>query len=89
MKIALISLCFISALLVIWVRHEHRLTFIALQKTEQQRDKFEHDWEQLLLEQSTWLQPQRIEQLAKEKLQMQIPETDKIIFIKGWSNTPK
>jgi cell division protein FtsL len=82
MKVVLISLCFLSALLVIWVRHEHRLTFIALQQTEQQRDKLEHDWEQLLLEQSTWLQPQRIEQIAKEKLQMHIPENDKIIFIK-------
>jgi cell division protein FtsL len=82
MKIFLIILCFLSALSVVWVHHEHRLTFIALQKTEQQRDKFERDWKQLLLEQSTWLQPQRIEQLAREKLQMQIPETDKIIFIK-------
>jgi cell division protein FtsL len=82
MKIILISFCFLSALLVIWVRHEHRLTFIALQKTEQQRDKLDHDWEQLLLEQSTWLQPQRIEQIAKEKLQMHIPENDKVMFIK-------
>jgi len=82
MKIVLISLCFLSALSVIWVRHEHRLTFIALQQTEQQRDKLEHDWEQLLLEQSTWLQPQRIEQIAKEKLQMHIPENDQVMFIK-------
>lgn len=82
MRIILIVLCFISALWVIWVRHEHRLAFIALQQIEQQRDKLEHDWEQLLLEQSTWLQPQRIEQLAKEKLQMRLPEPDKIVFLK-------
>ncbi|MEY3220794.1 MAG: cell division protein FtsL [Pseudomonadota bacterium] len=82
MKTFLILSIFVSALATIWIRHEHRLTFIQLQTLEKQRDKLEQEWEQLQLEQSTWSQPQRIEQLAKEKLQMKIPNSEDIFFIK-------
>jgi len=82
MKSILIISVFLSALTTIWIRHQHRLTFIDLQTLEKKHDKLEHEWEQLQLEQSTWVQPQRIEQLAKEKLSMKIPNSEDIFFIK-------
>lgn len=62
-----------SAIALTLVRHQNRLAFIELQKLQQQRDQLNLEWSQLLIEQSTWSQQDRIEQIAKEKLKMVEP----------------
>ncbi len=42
----------------------------------------EVEWGQLQLEQSTWAMPTRVERIASRQLQMQLPKTEKIQFIR-------
>ncbi|MDE2090569.1 MAG: cell division protein FtsL [Gammaproteobacteria bacterium] len=69
----LIAAVFLSALAVIDARHENRMLFAQLQQLRQQRDQINIEWGQLLLEQSTWSTHARIEQMATQKLDMEMP----------------
>lgn len=73
----------ISALSVVWLRHEHRLSYVALQRAQEQRDQLNIEWGQLLLEQSTWAIPHRVEVEAGKRLGMFVPQPDKIIVLKA------
>jgi cell division protein FtsL len=42
----------------------------------------EVEWGQLQLEQSTWAMPTRVEKIAGHQLQMQLPKTEKIQFVR-------
>jgi cell division protein FtsL len=50
----------------------------------------EVEWGQLQLEQSTWAMPARVEKIAAVKLQMQLPKSAQIQFIRSnsLSNEP-
>lgn len=65
---------FLSALQVVNTRYETRLLVIALQDLKSQRDELERDWSRLLLEQGTWNTHGRVETLARERLDMMVPE---------------
>jgi cell division protein FtsL len=41
------------------------------------------EWGQLQLEQSTWAMPARVEKVASMKLQMQLPKSAQIQFIRS------
>ncbi len=77
--IVLAGLVVYSTINLIVVRHQNRLAFIELQKAQQQRDQLNLEWSQLLIEQSTWSQQDRIEQVAKEKLKMIEPEITELL----------
>ncbi len=72
----------VSAMSVIYTKHEGRVKFVALQKLEQQRDHLDEEWGRLLLEESTWAGPGRIEQEAKTKLNMIVPTADMVVVVK-------
>ncbi|MGH8378452.1 MAG: cell division protein FtsL [Gammaproteobacteria bacterium] len=72
---------FLNALAVIDARHENRMLFAQLQQARQQRDRINVEWGQLLLEQSTWSTHARIEQMATQKLDMQIPPHPQIVVV--------
>jgi cell division protein FtsL len=82
---SLIFLCLalvtISAMVVVYVRHHHRLSYVALQQAQQSRDDLNIEWGQLLLEQSTWAIHNRVETEANRKLGMVAPEPDRIVVI--------
>lgn len=73
----------ISALSVVWLRHEHRLSYVALQQAQEQRDRLNIEWGQLLLEQSTWAIHHRVEVDANKRLGMVVPQPDEIIVLKA------
>lgn len=77
----LIAALFLSALAVIDARHENRVLFAQLQQLRQQRDQLNVEWGQLLLEQSTWSTHARIEQLATQQLDMQMPSHAHIVVV--------
>ncbi|MGH8320694.1 MAG: cell division protein FtsL [Gammaproteobacteria bacterium] len=77
----LVVAVFLSALAVIDARHENRMLFAQLQQARQQRDQMNVEWGQLLLEQSTWSTHARIEQMATQKLDMQIPLHPQIVVV--------
>jgi cell division protein FtsL len=60
----------------------NRNEFIQLQKLERQRDLLNEEWGRLLLEQSTWGSPSRVEQQAKSRLDMVVPKAESTVVIK-------
>jgi len=70
-----------SAIAVIYSRHAGREEFIVLQKLEHKRDQLNEEWGRLLLEQSTWASPRRVEQQARLRLQMVVPSSDMTVLI--------
>jgi cell division protein FtsL len=72
----------ITAVGVVYSKHLGRIEFVALQKSEQRRDHLNEEWGRLLLEQSTWASPARIEQQAELRLEMVAPTADMSVVIK-------
>ena len=66
-------LLLLSAVGVIWSKHQSRTAFIALQRLQNDRDRLDIEWGQLKLEQSAWASPGRVEQVAHAKLDMIVP----------------
>ena len=59
--------------------HRARKLFSALEKEQQRMRALDVEWGQLQLEQSTWAAHARIEKIAKERLQMKVPQPGQII----------
>lgn len=70
-----------SALSVVKSRHESRKLFVQLQEMEKQRDLMNMNWGRLQLEQATWGTHSRIEEVAREKLEMELPATENINLV--------
>jgi cell division protein FtsL len=71
------------ALGVVSAQHEARKLFVELQKEKDRAQQMEVEWGQLQLEQSTWAMPARVEKIASMKLQMQLPKSAQIQFIRS------
>ncbi len=73
--------CVISALALVYTRHEARRLFIELEQLTQERDELNIEWGQLQIEQSTWAQHARIERVATEDLSLARPAAADIFVI--------
>jgi len=71
-----------SAIAVVYSKHTGRAEFVVLQKLEYKRDKLNEEWGRLLLEQSTWASPGRVEQQARLRLKMVVPSPEMTVLIK-------
>jgi len=71
--LALLLSVLFSALLVVYTTNEHRSSFSQLQGLEQEANQLKLQWGQLILEQASLATPARVEALATEKLNMQLP----------------
>lgn len=80
--VVVVALLMVSSLSVIYTKHNTRIAFVSLQKLEQHRDDLNEEWGRLLLEQSTWATPSRIEQKAAKRLDMISPTANQIVVIK-------
>jgi len=67
----LVVLC---ALGVVTSQHQARKAFGELEQAQTKQRQLEVEWGQLQLEQSTWAMHARVEKLATERLQMQLPD---------------
>jgi cell division protein FtsL len=72
----------VTAIGVVNARHEHRQMFVQLSKLERARDELNVDFGRLQLEQATWAEANRIDQVARTKLGMKFPETVDIVVIR-------
>lgn len=72
----------LSALGVIYASHLNRTLFIDLQALQKERDQYQTEWSQLLLEQSAWSALSRIEHLAVTELDMKVPNPQDIVMVK-------
>ena len=77
----LVSSVVISALLVVNVRHQHRVAYLSFQAEESRRDALNDEWGQLLVESNLWSFPHRIEKDAVRLLSMRAPVKEDIKFV--------
>jgi len=82
LNLLLLSLAIACALGVVTSQHKARKLFVELQKEQELARQMEVEWGQLQLEQSTWAMPTRVEKIASRQLQMQLPVSEKIQFIR-------
>ena len=71
-----------SALAVIYAKHQSRLLFADLQQLQTERDQLNIEWGRLQLEQSAWATHSRVEKLARERLNMKVPDPEKVVIVK-------
>ena len=79
--VALFIAVMASAIAGVYAKHESRKLFTELQKLSNQRDQMEVDWGRLQIEQSTWSTYGRVEQLAREQMQMTMPPPDSVSLL--------
>ena len=72
----------LSAIGVVFARHEHRQLFIALSRLEKARDELNIEFGRLQLEQATWAESNRIDQVARDRLGMVFPSTDETVVVR-------
>ena len=71
-----------SAVGVVYARHRHRQAFIELSSLEKAREELNIEFRRLQLEQATWAETGRIEQVAREQLGMKFPEGADVVVVK-------
>ena len=80
--VGLLMLLLGAAMGVIYSKYRSRLLFVEIQKQERELDRYEVEWGQLQLELTTLAEENRVEQIAREKLKLVMPQRDKIIYLK-------
>ena len=71
-----------TAIGVVYARHEHRQLFVAFKRLERERDELNIDFGRLQLEQATWAESNRIDQVARDRLGMKFPEGAETVVIR-------
>jgi cell division protein FtsL len=82
LNVLLLVAVVMCALSVVTSQHKARKLFIELQKEKEHAQQMEVEWGQLQLELSTWATPARVEKIAERQLQMQLPASGQVRFIR-------
>lgn len=77
----LLLACVVSALMVVHFAHLNRQTTIAQDALYQQRDQLDIEWRNLLLEQRALAEHSRVEDIARNRLNMVRPSGDRDITV--------
>lgn len=80
--IVLLAATVASAIGVVYMRHMHRKLFVELSRLERERDELNIEFGRLQLEQATWAESNRIDQIARERLGMKFPEANDIVVVR-------
>ncbi len=67
-----------SALGLVNSQHKARKLYIELEQSSQAAKQYEQEYGQLQLEQSTWAMHSRVEMIATQQLQMQVPDAKRV-----------
>lgn len=70
-------------------RHEARKLFVEVQRLERERDQLEIEWGKLRIEQSAWASHGRVENMARNDLNMIEPSADGVMAIRQPNNAAK
>lgn len=79
--IAFAMVCVLSAMALVYTKHESRKLFVELEQLTRERDELNIEWGQLQIEQSTWATHARIEQVATDDLSLVRPQSTEIFVI--------
>lgn len=78
-----------SALGLVNSQHKARNRYIELEQINQATKQFDQEYGQLQLEQSTWAMHSRVEAIATEQLQMQVPDAKRVQLVTLAEVAPK
>jgi len=73
--------CVLSAVALVYTKHESRKLFVELESLTHERDELNIEWGQLQIEQSTWAQHARIEKVATDDLALVQPDATDVFVI--------
>jgi len=79
-------LLLVSALGVIWSKHQSRQVFVQLQRLQAERDRLDIEWGQLKIQQSYSATPGRVEQVAYTDLKMVTPRATEVRIVPAESH---
>lgn len=82
LNVLLLLAVVVCALSVVTSQHKARKLYIELQQEKEYAQEMAAEWRQLQLEQSTWATPARVEEIAARQLQMQLPASGQIQYIR-------
>lgn len=71
----------ISAVGAAYLQHQRRALFAELNVLERVHDEKQVEWGQLRLEQSVWIAHERIERMAAEQLDLEVPAPERIVLV--------
>ncbi|MDQ3205420.1 MAG: cell division protein FtsL [Pseudomonadota bacterium] len=71
-----------TALAVVHARHADRQLFVQVTRLEKARDELNIEFGRLQLEQATWGESNRIDQVARDRLGMKFPEGPEIVVVR-------
>ena len=72
----------ISAIGVVHARYRHRQLFVDLSRLEKNRDELDIEFSRLQLEQATWAESNRVDQIVRARLGMKTPEPADIVVMR-------
>lgn len=76
-----VAVCVLSAMAIVYTKHESRKLFVELEDLTSERDALNIEWGQLQIEQSTWATHARIERVAIEEMSLIRPLSEDIYVI--------
>ena len=68
-----------SGIAVVYARQEHRQAYVQLTRLMRERDELNIEFSRLQLEQATWAETNRIEQVAVERVGMAFPAASELV----------
>lgn len=74
----------LSAFGVIVASHETRAMYREIQVLQKENDDLQSEYEKLLLEQSAWANNSRVDEIARNKLQMVPPDVHEIVMVRNF-----
>ena len=81
LNLILLAVAVACALTVVSARHQARKLFMGLQAEQARARALDVEWGQLQLEISTWLMHNRVEEVARERLHMSLPDPRRIYVL--------
>lgn len=72
----------VSAVALVGLRHETRQLFSRSQELAERRDALNVEWGMLQLEQAAWATHGRVDEIAREQLNMRMPEKTVLVLSK-------
>lgn len=73
----------LCALAVVSARHQARKLFVELQSEQAHARDLDIEWGRLQLEISTWLMHNRVEEVARTRLRMAVPDPRQVYVLQG------
>ena len=77
----MLILIFASAMGVVFTTHHTRQAITEKDQALQERERLDNEWRNLLIEETALAEHSRVQEIAKDELQMKRPDSDKEVVI--------